>query len=71
MLLIVGAVLLLPPVGSISLLGGGLAGLPIPVVYVFAVWGLLIVAAAVLARSLGADTEGDVAAAASSSDSDN
>ena len=45
-LLIVGAVLLLPPVGSISLIEGSLAGLPIPVVYVFAVWALLIAAAA-------------------------
>ncbi len=61
-LLIVGALLLLPPVGSISLVDGSLAGLPIPVVYVFAVWALLIAAAAGMARPLDSDAEQDTAA---------
>ncbi len=50
-LLIVGAVLLLPPVGSISLIDLKLAGVPVPVFYVFAVWILLIAAAAFFARN--------------------
>ena len=49
-LLIVGAVLLLPPVGSIALIDAKLAGVPAPVLYVFAVWILLITAAAIFAR---------------------
>lgn len=49
-LLIVGAVLLLPPIGSISLIDVKIAGVPAPVLYVFAVWILLIAAAAIFAR---------------------
>ena len=60
-ILILGAVLLLPPVGSIALIDATLIGLPVPVIYVFAVWALLIGVAASLARSLDQDmpSEGD------------
>ena len=51
-LLLVGAVLLMPPLIGVSLVDGTVAGLPIPLLYVFAVWAALIAGAAVLARPL-------------------
>ncbi len=57
--LILGAVLLLPPVGSIALVDAALFGLPVPIIYVFAVWALLIAAAASLARGLDQDMPSD------------
>ncbi len=56
-LLILGAVLLLPPVGSIALVQTSLLGIPMPVFYVFCVWAFLIAAAAALAPSLEGDTD--------------
>ncbi|MEM7428336.1 MAG: hypothetical protein AAF441_19775 [Pseudomonadota bacterium] len=56
-MLIIGAVLLLPPVGSIALVDVKLGGLPAPVVYVFSVWALLIAGAAALAGTLQKVTE--------------
>ena len=44
--------LLLPPIGAIALLDANVFGLPLPLVYVFTVWALLIGAAALLARPL-------------------
>ncbi len=51
-LMIVGAVLFLPPVAGVFLIDGTIAGLPIPLFYLFAVWIVLIAAAAALSRSL-------------------
>ncbi len=51
-LLLVGTVLLLPPLATIFLIDGTLAGVPIPLLYILIVWGLLIAGGAVLARPL-------------------
>lgn len=51
-LLLVGTVLLLPPLATIFLIDGKLAGVPIPLLYILIVWGLLIAGGAVLARPL-------------------
>ena len=51
-LLVVGTVLLMPPVAGIFLIDGMLGGLPIPLLYVFAVWTGLILCTAVLAPLL-------------------
>ena len=51
-LMIVGAVLLLPPVADIFLVDAKIAGLPIVMVYIFVVWIMLIAGAASLSRSL-------------------
>ncbi len=68
-LLIAGAVLLTPPLAGISLIDGSLAGVPIPLIYVFAVWILLIVGAGLLSRPL---TESDdFAATAEATDPEN
>lgn len=55
-LVLVGTMALLPPVVGISLIEGSIAGLPAPLLYVFAVWSILIAGAAALARPL-LDTE--------------
>ena len=57
--LILGAVLLLPPAGSIALIDATLAGVPVPVLYVFAVWALLIAAAAGLSGALDQEVPED------------
>lgn len=51
-LLLAGIVLLMPPVVGISLVDGKIGGVPVPLLYVFIVWALLIAGAAVLARPL-------------------
>lgn len=51
-LVLVGTVLLLPPVAGISLTDGSIGGIPAPLLYVFAVWAGLIAGAAALARTL-------------------
>ena len=51
-LLLVGTVLLLPPLATIFLIDGMLAGVPIPFLYILIVWALLIVGGAILARPL-------------------
>lgn len=51
-LLIVGAVLLMPPIIGISLIDSKLGGIPIPVLYVFLIWAVLIVSAAILSKPL-------------------
>lgn len=61
----VGAMLFLPPVAQIFEIDGRIGGVPFIVVYLFAVWAALIVAAAALSRRLdgpelpAADTDGD------------
>ena len=44
--------LLLPPLATIFLIDGKLAGVPITFLYILIVWGLLILGGAVLARPL-------------------
>ncbi|MEM1044958.1 MAG: hypothetical protein AAGL24_02355 [Pseudomonadota bacterium] len=51
-LVLVGIVALLPPVAGMALIDGTVAGIPIPVLYVFIVWTALIVGAAALAPAL-------------------
>ena len=51
-LLIVGAVLLMPPVASVFLLDGMVFGIPLVILYVFLVWFGLILGAALLAKPL-------------------
>lgn len=61
---LVGAVLLLPPVAGIFRIDAGVAGLPMIVVYVFAVWAGLIAAAALLAPTLQEPEAGEEPGAA-------
>jgi len=51
-LLLIGLVLLMPPLGAAFLLDGQLASLPISLLYVFAVWLGLIVGTAMLSGRL-------------------
>ncbi|MEQ8319078.1 MAG: hypothetical protein RH946_02355 [Rhodospirillales bacterium] len=51
-LLVVGIVLLMPPMVRIALIDVDIFGLPFALVYLFSVWGLLVVVAALLARPL-------------------
>lgn len=51
-LLLVGTILLTPPVAGISLIDGKLAGIPVSLLYIFCVWAFLIFGAALLARPL-------------------
>lgn len=67
--MVIGAVLLLPPVAGIFLIDGSIADLPIPMLYVFAVWIILIAAAAALSRSLR--EEGDPAQSSEAGEGDN
>jgi len=57
-LLILGILFLMPPFGAIFLLDGTVAGLPVPLFYVFVVWLVLIAGTAWLSRVL---SEGDEA----------
>jgi hypothetical protein len=51
-LVLVGTMLLMPPLAGIALIDGRLFGMPIPLLYVFVVWGLLIAGTAWLSRRL-------------------
>ena len=51
-LLVLGVALLLPPLAGIFQLDAKLGGIPVTLVYLFAVWGVLILAAAWLASAL-------------------
>lgn len=51
---IVGLLLLVPPVANIFQLDVYLAGIPFTALYLFSVWGLLIVGAIALSRKLRA-----------------
>lgn len=62
-LLLVGTLLLLPPFAGIFLVDGRIAGIPIPLAYVLAVWALLIAGAAILSSTL---RDSDQAAASTS-----
>lgn len=56
-LVMVGIALLTPPGIGVSLIDAKIAGLPVPLLYLFGVWGLLIVAALLLAGPLGETDE--------------
>ncbi|MFT7569490.1 MAG: hypothetical protein ACI9JL_000512 [Paracoccaceae bacterium] len=51
-LLLLGVAFLMPPIAGISLIDSDIGGIPVPMVYLFAIWALLIVGAAALARGL-------------------
>lgn len=51
-LVLVGMVLLMPPVVGVALVEGDIAGIPYPLLYIFVVWTLLIAGAAALSRPL-------------------
>ena len=56
-LAIVGTVLLLPPFAQAALVDADIAGVPVTLAYVFAVWIGLVAGAAYLARPLTASDE--------------
>lgn len=51
-ILIVGIVLLMPPIVRTSLFEGNILGIPYTVFYMFGVWALLILCAAIIAPRL-------------------
>lgn len=51
-LVLVGIVFLMPPMVRIGLIDVKIFGLPFALVYLFSVWGLLVLGAALLARPL-------------------
>ena len=51
-LVLVGTVILMPPVAGIALIDAKIGGIPFSLLYVFVVWALLIAGAAALARPL-------------------
>lgn len=55
-LVVVGTVVLMPPVAGISLTDGSIGGIPSPLLYVFVIWAALVAGAALLGRPL-LDTE--------------
>lgn len=52
MLVLIGSAMLMPPLIGVSLVEGTVAGIPVPLIYVFAVWSALIAGSAALARPL-------------------
>ncbi|MBO6519840.1 MAG: hypothetical protein JJ900_03025 [Rhodospirillales bacterium] len=63
-LLVLGIVLLMPPMVRIAQIDTTVFGLPFALVYLFAAWGLLVIGAALLARPLR-DSEKPIASATS------
>ncbi len=61
-LLLVGIAFLMPPIVGISLIDDKVGGVPIPLLYVFVVWALLIAGAAALAHPLRDSEKSTVAA---------
>lgn len=51
-LVLVGTILLLPPVAGISHVDSKIGGIPVSLLYVFTVWAFLIAGAAALSRAL-------------------
>lgn len=51
-LLLIGCALLMPPIAGLSLIDGKIAGVPVPLLYLFFVWILLIAGAKYLSRPL-------------------
>lgn len=56
-LVITGVVLLLPPIAGVALVDVRIAGIPMPLIYVFVVWIGLIIGAARLASRLHSVSE--------------
>ncbi|MCC6195268.1 MAG: hypothetical protein IT518_12430 [Burkholderiales bacterium] len=57
---LLGLFLLLPPVISLFAVPAEVAGVPLIVIYLFGVWGALVLGAALLARALASgEREGD------------
>ena len=57
-LVLVGTVLLMPPLAGSMLIDGKIGGIPIPLLAIFAVWAALIAGAAALSSQLReADTQ--------------
>ena len=54
---LLGLVLLLPPIAMIFQLEARILGVPFTVLYLFAVWALLIIGAAYLSRDLNANQD--------------
>ena len=54
-LLLLGSVVLMPPIGTIFLIDTTLFGVPFPLAYIFVVWVLLIVGGASLVKALQAN----------------
>jgi len=52
---LVGLILLVPPVAAVFQIGAKIGGIPVMLVYIFAVWAALIAGAAVLSRQLRLD----------------
>lgn len=67
-LLLIGVVLLLPPVAGIAIQDFKIFGAPFALIYVFAVWALLIAGAAALAGPLWAGQEAEDASGPSAPD---
>ncbi len=55
---LVGLILLTPPIAEIALLDASVAGVPVTLAYIFAVWALLIAGAAALSHRLRDDLGG-------------
>ena len=51
-LLLLGSVVLMPPIGAIFLIDTAVFGVPFPLAYIFVVWVLLIVGGASLVKAL-------------------
>ena len=51
-ILLVGIALLMPPVAQVFLVDDHILGLPIPVLYIFVVWGALILGAMMISGPL-------------------
>ena len=51
-LVLVGTVLLMPPIGGLARIDGTIFGIPIPLAYMFGVWAVLIIGAFLLSRPL-------------------
>ena len=56
-LVLVGTVLLMPPVAGIFQVNTSVGGIPAPMVFVFVIWALLILCAAVLSKTLNQDDD--------------
>lgn len=61
-ILLLGLALLVSPMASIFQIDAKLAGVPVTLIYLFAVWAILILGAAYLSRKLGHSEDTDTQA---------